>query len=517
MSLTTPELLRRGYFPRELPPAFTTISYGDYWEKHAGKIKATIDTKGSYRASSYFTARPGTLSRQHSIVHPASFGLLSEEVAKNWSYLVDHCAISKISKSKPRFDKVRRAIEPISEFGELPFFRAAVRSKARYVVKADVARFFPSVYTHSIPWALHTKAIAKVDRSDKLLGNRLDKCSSRLQDGQTLGIPIGPDTSRIISELILSCVDSQLQKDFRNSWRYSDDLEIGVASYSEALECIARLRELFREFELALNETKTKIIELPNELNRPWHYKLKALFADVELEFGKHNAIRYFDAVFELSRAYPSDSVVKYGLSLIASTLGRVSWGTLQELLCQCLIVEPNAAQHVSRVLLMSKTQRTPVKISSPKLKDALELSIVDNAMKGDSNEVAWALWTALAFNVRLTKATAQAVLNMKDCVCALLTMNASHAGCIGSKLDWSWWEASLTPEGLRDERWLFAYEASLKGWMTPVVDHIATDPFFKKLRDGGVTFMESSAAISKSKALPPILLAVGDGGVSLI
>ena len=35
----------------------------------------------------------------------------------------------------------------------------------RFVVKADISTFFPSIYTHSIPWALVGKAVAKQNRS----------------------------------------------------------------------------------------------------------------------------------------------------------------------------------------------------------------------------------------------------------------------------------------------------------------------------------------------------------------
>jgi hypothetical protein len=38
---------------------------------------------------------------------------------------------------------------------------AAVRYAARYVLKTDVARFYHSIYTHSIPWVIHGKAAAK--------------------------------------------------------------------------------------------------------------------------------------------------------------------------------------------------------------------------------------------------------------------------------------------------------------------------------------------------------------------
>lgn len=40
----------------------------------------------------------------------------------------------------------------------------------RYVVKADISTCFPSIYTHSIPWALAGKATAKKNSRKKRNG-----------------------------------------------------------------------------------------------------------------------------------------------------------------------------------------------------------------------------------------------------------------------------------------------------------------------------------------------------------
>ena len=91
--------------------------------------------------------------------------------------------------------------------------------------------FFPTIYTHTIPWALHTKPVAKANKgkgkkSPQLLGNLLDIRCMSLQDGQTIGLPIGPDTSHILAELIRVAIDLELHSQL-SSWppgfRYVDD------------------------------------------------------------------------------------------------------------------------------------------------------------------------------------------------------------------------------------------------------------------------------------------------------
>jgi hypothetical protein len=61
---------------------------------------------------------------------------------------------------------------------------------------------------------MHGKAASKKDTSSNsptVNFNKLDWCLRRGQDGQTIGIPIGPDTSRIIGELICSAIDGKLR------------------------------------------------------------------------------------------------------------------------------------------------------------------------------------------------------------------------------------------------------------------------------------------------------------------
>ena len=107
----------------------------------------------------------------------------------------------------------------------------------RYV-KTDVARFYPSIYTLAIAWSLVEKAFAKANHHSAAFkasfANNLDKAVGSGQEGQTIGIPIGPDTSRIISELIAVEVE-QIAKSYipdldQRAVRYVDDMLIGLGS-----------------------------------------------------------------------------------------------------------------------------------------------------------------------------------------------------------------------------------------------------------------------------------------------
>ena len=110
----------------------------------------------------------------------------------------------------------------------------AIRSSAsRYLLRADFSRFYPSLYTHALSWAIHGKDLAKQNQADaSLLGNRLDRAVRNTQDRQTLGIPVGPDTSDLMGEVLAVAIDLRLLSDVGTlaGVRYVDDYYLFVFS-----------------------------------------------------------------------------------------------------------------------------------------------------------------------------------------------------------------------------------------------------------------------------------------------
>ena len=93
-----------------------------------------------------------------------------------------------------------------------------------------------NVYTHTVAWALLNKEIVK-DNLDKKLdatfAGRFDKLMQNMNYGETNGILIGAEISRIFAELILQKIDKNVQDKLRKKeylhkthyeiFRYVDD------------------------------------------------------------------------------------------------------------------------------------------------------------------------------------------------------------------------------------------------------------------------------------------------------
>ena len=80
-----------------------------------------------------------------------------------------------------------------------------------HVFHADITDCYASVYTHSIAWALHSKATAKQERNNKdLIGNVIDGAVQDMRHGQTNGIPQGSVLLDLVAEMVLGYADLQL-------------------------------------------------------------------------------------------------------------------------------------------------------------------------------------------------------------------------------------------------------------------------------------------------------------------
>lgn len=127
----------------------------------------------------------------------------------------------------------------------------------------DITDCYGALYTHSIPWALHTKPVAKQNRKKKsLIGNRIDWLIQDMQNGQTNGIPQGNMLSDLIAEMVLGYADEELAKaidpdlDFRLI-RYRDDYRIFTNSAEDAHKVLYALTNILESLNFKLNGTKT--------------------------------------------------------------------------------------------------------------------------------------------------------------------------------------------------------------------------------------------------------------------
>jgi hypothetical protein len=220
-------LLAKGYFPKELPPTFTTADFGRLSDEiltqwKASKLYCYKPIKKKAKAYEVrtptteceiiSTPKHGYARRPISVVHPIAQGLLANELGENWPTIAKWLQRQKYSVDQIKVsDKYRRGVSSI-EFALHQAKISFIEATADWIAKADISRFYHSIYTHSLAWAAYGKEKYKSSPKTYLgsLADRLDAITRSCNRNQTIGIPVGPETSRILADIISSRIRNSL-------------------------------------------------------------------------------------------------------------------------------------------------------------------------------------------------------------------------------------------------------------------------------------------------------------------
>lgn len=506
----TESLLKSGFFPSQLPPAFTT---SDLATNHAAFYAAWLalqppPTRGpqipkapSSKPELFSVARVGHQRRVTSLPNPITQTYLSTHVSTHWSGFVAHYRKSKISASRPRFLRTGTRAASIPSMQLLYDRKIAKSAGYRFMLRTDLSRFFPTIYTHSVPWAFHTKAVAKRNKnpSPRYFGNLLDLALRQGQDGQTIGIPIGPDTSHLIAEAIATSVDIELKKRLKRwpaGFRYVDDYYLFFESLRDAEAALAALVRALKEFELQVNFGKTitcPVIEITDDF---WTHQLR----NFKIANGGRNQLsdinHFFELAKDLARKNADESVMVYALKRIASTIIKKEfWSTFEAHVCHVGLAYPNTLQTIAR--LLSTYARVGYPIDKGRLSRLVNAVIDEHAPLEHHSEVTWCLWLVKDLGLSLTESNVDSVSEMHSSVCALLLLDLSHSGNLPKAPRTTYWKTFETRDALYGELWLLSYEAAIRRWGGFSDAHVRADPYYEILRQTNVHFYDSAIPLT--------------------
>jgi hypothetical protein len=261
--------------------------------------------------------RFGRNDRRHGLLNPIAYLAISKVIADNFVKLRSAALRqSGISISPLIFDWTGTRSILRSSIDLREDFRIDLASRRETFVSVDLRAFYHSIYTHAIPWAVHGKSFSKRNRDQKHFGNLLDLLCRNAQGGQTLGLPVGPDTSRVIAEVVASGVDAELKASTkvmaRDASRYVDDYTISSADGRSDQALIAAVRRAAATFELELNHDKSSIVPTSTYLNTGW--KQIALAYRPSKPYDKADFQRFFYEIARLAREMPDTNVEKWAL-----------------------------------------------------------------------------------------------------------------------------------------------------------------------------------------------------------
>ena len=346
-------LLEYGLFADKLPPIFSCESFYAYCKKR--KFEGFSKNPTDYIR--YNSTRNTNIPRLLSIPTPFSYMYQCKCIYDNWnkicnlfqektsnqSYKYSQIHIQKLKHKNFLFEMSHSYCDKDSlldvELSKLSILK-------RFKVEADISSCFPSIYTHSLSWALVGKDEAKKNKSNvNIWYNELDTTCRNTKNGETNGLLIGPHASNLLSEIILCNIDNELVKKGYKYIRNIDDFCCFVKSEEEAECFLLDLSEELKKFELNINTKKTKILKLPLPSDIDWIRALNEFIKgdtyteNRKLIFKYQRLKLYLDLAIKLAMETNNCAVFTYAIKIIANChLGKKAKyyyiNTLHQLIC---------------------------------------------------------------------------------------------------------------------------------------------------------------------------------------
>lgn len=451
-------------------------------------------------------------------MNPVSYFLLSKFIAKEWSKFAKVYDLSHCSGSRPKFPKLSasgRAIVTTSV--------ASKRSEQRHlasvypvILNLDINNFYGSIYTHAIPWAVLGKKSAKEKFRNGTLSqdwsDSLDKLVRQCNQRQTVGLAIGPDPSRIVSELILARIDRELTEKgsgLSNSQIFHniDDYQFGVGSLTGADSAQSLFVRAISKFELRLNDFKTRI----DEGIRFSPALFQRHFDHLRGKQGKEFVEHFFERLYTTVEKFRDDNIVGYALKRFSKSLAKNSEkGLVKEYLQRLLLAQPHQARWIVPLLIGVYKEGTV----DADIRRIISEGCENCARRNDVGSLSWFLYCALSLDIKLGVRTCAACLGLSNELIDLMLFHGRDKGLFSpSIVDL---RSRYGPSGFRDSEWLVLYEVGRRGWDNhPAFQKIGTaddvNNYYAQLRQGNVEFYLSDAPVLEVSALPGWKLSQAD------
>ena len=494
-------LLRHNFLPNqksdsdELPHVFSSTSFT---VDVAKKLHLLQEKRGAgfpgYDAVVYKLTRFNGVPRVCSIPHPKAYARLALTIGKNWQNL-KYVSENENSRIVPKRHEDGRLV--IMDYENRVSTSEQTMSASfgkRFMVKTDISNCYPSIYSHSVPWAVAGLDEAKKNRTkNSKWYNKLDKALQYISRNETNGIPIGPGTSNIISEAILARVDNELRAKFTYH-RYMDDYTAYCESHEEAEKFVFTLAKELAKYKLTLNAGKTATHTFPTNLTSDWVVELRNGLPK-QTQVTAFDTANYMDNVVRVAKHNPDGNVVKYGLKTLTSVLlDSQNEEVDAEVIRNVLAYATNLSfHHPILVPLLEPLFDKHLSLDGEfKYNNELQAIVCENVRLNRSDAISWGLFLAKKYGVSIRECCYNQIIQSQDCVPILLMYLTGEQEQKDAVVAYA---ENLDPEDLYgiDQYWLLLYQLFKDGAISdPYSCGSSNTTSFSIMKSSGVNFIEN-------------------------
>ena len=469
-----------------------------------------------------------TLQKGH-IQDPQTYLFLCKEIVNNWSEIKKIYKLSEISESKLSSEtNIKRSVRTKSKsWSRFKNKITEISYNYKVQLKIDITNYYQSIYTHSIPWSILGKDISKqyfkiknddhnrfttllttdINAKKYQIADTLDTLVRNCNDKQSIGLPIGPDSSFILSELLGSRLDKEITKEINDidyrCIRYYDDYYFYTNNIGDAETILKKVQKIFFEYKLEINESKVNIKQLPYFQSDLWNIEIHNYqFKDSTIE-NIQDLTYYFSLIYKLAEEYKQTIswITSYSLTRFESGKTKIKKEDIDvfiSLLLQTLYLDTSNIDKIFKIILIYKNFLNSKQLK--KIKKLLDKLIPEHLNLNHSFEVAWGLWYFKSLEINPENTLLQDVFNSEDQISILIAIDIIKSKSINKKnFDFIKLENKLTNENLFSKYWLLCYEIEIKNWLNISTNIIDSHEFFKILKYYNIDFYDTEVQVKTS------------------
>lgn len=461
--------MNSGLYPETLPPCFVS---NDSKRAFRG-IVSSLDNNKFHERKTEFVRYNGTKHdgsrRFFGTPNIVTYFHISSFIWRNWSEFEKNYSLSQYSIGKPKTMKegADRAIK-VPSLSELSRHASENLHYAPYILKADIAQCFPSLYTHSISWAAHGIEQSKKETakdSELNIFNELDFFVRNGQRGNTRGVLFGPDAYRLIAEFVLARLYHDLHRAVGEmvigAVRHVDDYYIGLKTEHDAQSVLSHLREVLVHYELNLNDQKTKIYSSLEPINDLWAQRLRDhmhhdqwmnKFEIIErsisesvataLNIGSDSPLKFLFRSFDERRVYDSDH-----------------WNFVERHIQRIIQKHPHSIDYAC--LLVAKRSALGAEIDKAGWLAVAEIIVARSLALDHHHETVWMVWMLIVCDIAIPKEMISELEKSRNSHIRALIVQAYIDGKIKTKPKLALGAALMTT----DSSWLVNLIARSQGY----------------------------------------------------
>jgi Reverse transcriptase (RNA-dependent DNA polymerase). len=498
MKLTRKNIVKCGFFPENLPTkVFTSLEISDFFESSILNYDLIANNLKSKKVENtpclFISSHKNDLERRIiAIPHIETYIMLANEFEINISEIGDILDNNKNSYSNIIQPSSIEGYNIRSNFFKNYLDRTVFSTGYRYLLKVDLSKCYENIYTHSISWAIFGKDASKEELNKKpnlrntayTKADQLDKFVRSINNNETKGIPTGPISSRIVSEIILSSIDGHLREKGYHFKRYVDDYNFYFRNEVEVYEFLPHFQNILYEYKMHLNTEKTTIEKYPYQLNSDFTQVLR------NHDFMKDGYLKYLEKAIELHKE-GHKGALKYALKVI----GKKKIPDKEKNL---------VFSHVINIML-----------TFPNLSEFIHVMLINNAFSFDSKieqtvgdilvhcirnkyqiETIWLLTIMGCLKMKIQTEVLCSLIDLFDPLTTILTMDYIFHYKLQRnpdiKIAIDNLKIKLKREKVYGEKWLLLYEVNRNSWIKGLKVNLNESVFLKEALISNVRFFKS-------------------------